>query len=84
MQDTRARVAAANLTPTQTADFEQAISVRFQEYLQRTGHIRELAGLIRHAIAEGKANELSASTKAGPQHSDKTDASEEKSENHGK
>lgn len=84
LQDTRARVAAANLTPTQTADFEQAISVKFQEYLQRTGHIRELAGLIRHAIAEGKASELSASTKAGPQHSDKTDASEEKSENHGK
>lgn len=63
VQDTRARVAAANLTPAQTAEFELAISVKFQEYLQQTEHIRELVGLIRNSMADGKVAEAS----AGPQ-----------------
>ena len=84
LQDTRARVAAADLTTRQTAEFERAISVKFQEYLQQNGHVRELVGLIRHAMEEGKGAEVSVSAAIAPQPENPVDAREEKSEHSGK
>lgn len=67
LQDTRARVVAANLTPAQTAEFQCAISVKFQEYLQQTDHIRELVGLIRNSMADGKGAEASSTASSQPE-----------------
>ena len=60
-------MAAANLTPAQTAEFQCAISVKFQEYLQQTDHIRELVGLIRNSMADGKSAEASATASSQPE-----------------